>query len=551
MATSFVVISTDLRRATVKFPSGGYMIDVLEEACTKLKLNAEAYQLKHANKVINLADRISMMRLPQGAKLELVLKSKTPTAVTVALRLPPSEAGLGLPNNRVTAKVRNDTPLWKLLRHLEEEADGAKQAGLNITARGVPRTSHTGAAVAAGSAVGSGSGQLYWESPVLKFAGRELSSLGDFRKTLSQVGIDTGSQQILLEFRISDMTLQEAMEAVQTQLEAVDADADADAAAATLAAPSPSAAAPAATAVTTAAEPTSTIDTEPSQPSAPAAVSAAPESAQTAAEPMITDTTSPAPNTAVTTTASEPAPKPATRATSELEPVQVWSPPKADAGMPAAASLRWNKEHESVFAPSIAQMKAHQRQLEEAGRNKRLKSDDEIEEEKREREAKAAAVSRVDVRIRFPDGYTVLWSFANGATGATLHAAVRNVLAPGVQGLAFRLAPPMSRVSIEDSADSNKHDLVRHYGMRGGMVVNFLRGANVPAPPAGQAYVKPSVAALAQDIVIPQAVADEDDDEDDLKERAAAAARAANDAKKANKTEAINKMSKFLRLAKK
>ncbi|CAK7232808.1 hypothetical protein SBRCBS47491_008396 [Sporothrix bragantina] len=538
MATSFVVISTDLRRATVKFPSGGYMIDVLEEACTKLKLNAESYQLKHANKPINLADRISMMRLPQGAKLELVLKSKTPTAVTVALRLPPSEAGLGLPSNRVMAKVRNDTPLWKLLRHLEEE-DGAKQKGLNITARGVPRTSHTGTAAAADSTVGSGSGQLYWETPLLKFAGRELSSLSDFRKTLSQVGIDTGSHQILLEFRVSDMTLQEAMEAVQTQLEA----ADANAASAPSTKTEPAAVAPTPAPAPVQAEQSSTSDTKSPQ-------AAAPETAHTAPEPMDVDTvpsTAPPTSTSTTTTTTTAASK----TTSDLHPVQVWSPPKAGAGMPAAASLRWTKEPESAFAPSIAQMKAHQKQLEEAGRNKRLKSDEEIEEEKREREAKAAAVSRVDVRIRFPDGYTVLWSFANGATGATLHNAVRNVLAPGVQDQAFRLAPPMSRESIQDSADSNKHDLVRHYGMRGGMVVHFLRGADVPAPPAGQAYVKAAVAALAQDIVIPQTAADDDDDDDDAKERAAAASRAAGDAKKANKTEAINKMSKFLRLAKK
>ncbi|CAK7223213.1 hypothetical protein SCUCBS95973_005101 [Sporothrix curviconia] len=540
MATSFVVISTDLRRATVKLPSGGYMIDVLEEACTKLKLNAEAYQLKYANKPISLADRISMMRLPQGAKLELVLKSKTPTAVTVGLRLPSSEAALAIPSNRVTAKVRNDTPLWKLLRHLEE-ADGAKQKGLNITARGVPRTSHTGPATAADSAVGSGSGQLYWETPVLKFAGRELASLSDFRKTLSQVGIDAGSHQILLDFRVSEMTLQEAMEAVQTQLEAVDAGA-------ALAAPSTRAettAAATAAAVAAATEPASASNIEPPQ------ATAAPEPAPPAAEPMDVDTTfRSVPTTTMATSMTSTTTAPAAKPASDLHPVQVWSPPKAGAGMPAAASLRWTKEPESVFAPSIAQMKAHQKQLEEAGRNKRLKSDEEIEEEKREREAKAAAVSRVDVRIRFPDGYTVLWSFANGATGATLHAAVRNVLAPGVQDHAFRLAPPMSRESIQDSADSNKHDLVRHYSMRGGMVVNFLRGADVPAPPAGQAYVKPAVAALAQDIVIPQAAADDDDD-DDAKERAAAASRAANDAKKANKTEAVNKMSKFLRLAKK
>ncbi|CAK7203475.1 hypothetical protein SEUCBS139899_006209 [Sporothrix eucalyptigena] len=534
MATSFVVISTDLRRVTVKAPSGGYMIDVLEEACTKLKLNYESYQLKHSNKLINPTDPIRAAGLPQGAKLELVLKSKTPTAVTVALRLPPSEAGLGIPNNRVSAKVRNDTPLWKLLRHFEE-SDGAKQNGLNITARGVPRTSHTGTAVAAGSAVGSGSGQLYWEAPVLKFCGRELTSLSDFRKTLSQVGIDAGSQLIMLEFRTSDKTLQEAMEEVQMQLEAADADA-----AAVLAAPVAKTEPASATATATTPAPASTEDIKSSQPSAEAA---APKATSAGAEPKDVDTTpSTVPPTAPSTTA-------APRTTSELQPVQVWSPPKASSGTLAAASLRWSKEPESTFAPSIAQMKAHQKQLEEAGRNKRLKSDEEIEEEKREREAKAAAVSRVDVRIRFPDGYTVLWSFANGATGATLHAAVRSVLAAGVQNQEFRLAPPMSRESIQDSADGKKHDLVRNYGMRGGMVVNFLRGADVPAPPAGQSYIKPGVAALAQDIVVPQIAAD--DDEDDDAEEKAAASKAANDAKRANKTEAMNKMSKFLRLAKK
>lgn len=195
-------------------------------------------------------------------------------------------------------------------------------------------------------------------------------------------------------------------------------------------------------------------------------------------------------------------------------------------------------------------MKAHQRQLEEAGRNKRLKSDEEMQEEARARAAKEAAVRHVDVRIRFPDGYTVLWSFANGATGATLHAAVRGVLAAGVRDQAFRLAPPMSRVSIQDSADASKHDLVRHYGMRGGMVVNFLRGADVAAPRASQAYVKPEVAALARDIVVPHPAATDDDEDEDGAEKNKAA-QAADDAKRTNKTQAVNKMSKFLRLAKK
>lgn len=540
MATSFVVISTDLRRTNVKVPGGGYMIDVLEEACSKLKLNPENYQLKHNNKPVNLTDPIRAASLTQGAKLELVVKSKTPTAVTVALRLPPSEAGLGIPNNRVSAKVRSDTPLWKFLRHLEE-TDTAKQKGLNITARGVPRTSHTGAATSTGStaaaaaaAVGSGSGQLYWEAPVLKFCGRELSTVGDFRKTLSQVGIDSGSQLIVLEFRTTDTTLQEAMETVQTQLEKTDADvaasqaAVAEMTAAVAVPPPPQVPVPATTTESTTTESTPQAKAaEAPQPAAPAA-----------SEPMDVDST---PKT--TTTTSAPAPQTA----SDLTPVQVWSPPKANAGMPAAAALKWTKEPESAFAPSIAQMKAHQKQLEEAGRNKRLKSDEELEEERREREAKVAAVNRVDVRIRFPDGYTVMWSFSNGATGATLHAAVRNALHPGVKDQAFQLFPPMSRDEIHDRSGSAKDDLVRGYGMRGGIVINFRRGPDVPAPPAGQPYVRPEVAALARDIVIPQAADDDDEDEKDKP----SSSKTGGDAKRPNKTEAINKMSKFLRLAKK
>ncbi len=448
-----------------------------------------------------------------------MVKSKSPSAVTVALRLPPSETVLGIPQNRVSAKVRSDTPLWKLLRHLEE-ADGVKQKGLNLTARGVPRTSHAGAA-----GIGGGSGQLYWETPVLKFAGREFATLDDFRKTLSQVGIDTGSQLIMLEFRVSSTTLQEAMEAVHSQLEKADTEAAADK-----------------KAVAEASVPAPTLAPQ-QAPAADSQTTVAAEATPTGLQKVVPTPAAPEP---------QPAPEPmevdTTPQTFSLRPVQVWSPPKSSSGMPAAASLPWAKGTDSSYAPSIAQMKAHQKHLEEAGRNKRLKSDSELEEETREREAKAAAVSKVDVRIRFPDGYTVMWSFANGATGANLHAAVRSALASSLQDRPFRLTLPMSRDDIQDSADA-KHDLVRGYGMRGGVVVNFLRSADVPAPPAGQPYLAPDVRAMAREIVIPQAVAD--DDEDEKRPSAATGSAAGQDGKRATKGDGVNKMAKFLRLSKK
>ena len=492
---------------------------------------------RHNNKAINLTDPIRASGLPQGAKLELIVKSKSPSAVTVALRLPSSEAALGIPSNRVSAKVRSDTPLWKLLRHFEE-LDVAKQKGLNLSARGVPRLSNGGAT--------GGSGQLYWEVPVLKFAGRELVSIDDYRKTLSQVGIDTGSQLIMVEFRISDYTLQEAMELVQTELEKPDSGEAAGRAGAT--AKGKAVATPEAPAPTEAG--TATIIQAPEQTQEPEAMDVDTVSAQAPAPvPAPTQPTQPTQPIQPTPTSASLSQRQPPR--SSLQPVEVWSPPKA--GMPAAASLRWAKEADSTFAPSIAQMKAHQRHLEEAGRNKRLKSDQEMEEEARERESKASAVSKVNVRIRFPDGYTVLWSFAgNGpdaATGATLYAAVRGVLADDIKSQPFRLAPPMFRPGeeIQDSADATKHGLVRGYGMRGGVVINFLRGQGVPALPAGTQYVRREVTAMAQDIVIPQVEAEA---EEDTKPAASSSKAEGQDGAKKTKGD-VNKMSKFLRLSKK
>lgn len=46
MASHVVVISTDLRRATVKVTPGTYLADVLQEACTKLGLPGDKYLVK-------------------------------------------------------------------------------------------------------------------------------------------------------------------------------------------------------------------------------------------------------------------------------------------------------------------------------------------------------------------------------------------------------------------------------------------------------------------------------------------------------------------------
>lgn len=67
MSSHVVVISTDLRRATVKVTPGTYLSDVLQEACTKLGLSSDKYLVKsvlpfsyHTSSISDYADLINL-----------------------------------------------------------------------------------------------------------------------------------------------------------------------------------------------------------------------------------------------------------------------------------------------------------------------------------------------------------------------------------------------------------------------------------------------------------------------------------------------------------
>lgn len=74
----------------------------------------------------------------------------------------------------------SDTSLWQILRIFESK----NKMKYNFTERGVAATENGGT---------SGSGQLLYEKPVLNILGKEVSSLVDFQKTLSQFGINGGN----------------------------------------------------------------------------------------------------------------------------------------------------------------------------------------------------------------------------------------------------------------------------------------------------------------------------------------------------------------------
>lgn len=46
MSAHVEVVATDLRRAKVRVTPGTYLVDVLNEACKKLNLKSDKYELK-------------------------------------------------------------------------------------------------------------------------------------------------------------------------------------------------------------------------------------------------------------------------------------------------------------------------------------------------------------------------------------------------------------------------------------------------------------------------------------------------------------------------
>ncbi|KZL76052.1 UBX domain-containing protein [Colletotrichum tofieldiae] len=462
-----VVIGTDLRRATVKVSPGTYLTDVLQEACKKLNLPSDRYLLKYKQKQVDLSVVWRVSGLTPGAKLELVQKSNTPSVVSVALQLPAPEANAA-PNGRLIEKLPSDFTIWKVLRQFES---GVVSQGknLNITARGVAQTASGGA---------SGSGQMYYETPVLNIMGRELATFDDFQKTLSQLGYNSGSVLIRLSFRKTDQTLFEAMGQISQFFSEVEAEAKKTDQAPPVVEET---AKPAAVEKT----PEPAAPEEEAKPSPVADISDNQQSSGTTEK----EPSGLAEPTAETMDIDQP------EAADPLQPVSVF---RAPSGTTPAAALADVPEDD--YAPTIAHAQLHQARLQQSAQNRRLLSDKELEAQRQAEEARLAAVTKVSMKVRFPDNTSAQWTFGHEATGATLYQAVRSVMAHSTQ--AFRLVIPGSKVVIKDE-DSPKNRLIHDYKLTRSVLLSLVWNDSVPADVRKKPFLKGSVAQKAMDVTVP------------------------------------------------
>lgn len=410
-------------------------------------------------------------KLVAGAKLEIVVKSKTTSVVNIALRLPESEAK-DIPGARLTDKFRSDTTLWKMLRNFE--AKGAPSGRkLHFTDRGIPQTSNGTTA---------GSGQLYYEMPVLRIMNREVSSMADFQKTLSQVGLDAGSQMIQLSFKPTEQTLDDAMSQIlQFFKDEEEAEMMANQSAPVaggLAQESSMPVAPEPSAVT------DMMDTE-TQPQEPGG--------HATQEEKTKDT--PAPQHREDTMDIDESTAPPHDV---LKPVSIFSAPTNTT--PLAASI---DVPDHYYTPTVAHAQAHQESLTQSAANKRLKSDVEIEAEARAEEAKIAAVKIITVKVRFPDETSAEWKFGPGDTGATLYKAVRSVMANDAAPFKLVLPGPQTASSHIKDDVGVKHTLVKGYRLSGRVLLNLVWEDKVPQDVKKTAFLKAEFASQATKVEVP------------------------------------------------
>lgn len=434
---------------------------------------ANTHVPRHKQKQVDLSIPFRTSGLLAGAKLELVQKSKSPSAVQIALQIPQPEAK-EIPGGRLIKKFPSDLSIWQVLRQFESgEASAGKN--INITARGVAQTVNTG---------NSGAGQLYYETPVLNIMGRELGSFADFQKSLSQLGHNSGNVLIRLSFRRTDQTLYEAMEQIGTFFKEEEKEKREEKENAAPSVPEDKPKDPPTDGDVPMAEaPAESINnaTEVPQDVAP---EAAPEATQDSTSSRESETNNLDPQ-------------------SRLEPVNVFLAPTNSTPAAALAPV-----DESDFAPTVAQAQLHQARLLESSRNKRLLSDREIEEKEAAEQAKVDAVKSVLIKVRFPDNTSSDWQVGPSDTGAFLYQAVRHVMANN--GQSFHLVIPGSKTVIKDD-DTPKHNLIRAYKLSGRVLVSLVWNDDVPKEARKQPFLKANFAQQGQAIKVPEIPTVEDD----------------------------------------
>jgi tether containing UBX domain for GLUT4 len=444
---------------------------------------------------VDLSRTYRQTGLVSGAKLELVVASRSPSVVSVALQLPDVYSS-AVPNGRLMDKFPSDTTLWLILRKFES----VPEHNFNFTARGASEVENGNVLEA----------KIYYEMPIVQIMGRDLSSFQDLQQTLAQVGFNSGTGLIKLKFTRTKTLLEEAQSKIDGHFKKLaEKEAAEKEAAEKEAAAKEKAAAEAEAKAATEAEGKS-ADTQKAEN----------QTSFQEAEAVTDDVANAAPNDATVTddvemTEASQESQPATLPPSESieqnpnsdaskegpvgpgqRPISVFAPPTSDT--PKAAL---QPTYEDDFEPSIVHAKLHQDRLKNSTQNKKLLSNAEEERAEKEKAAKLAAAKEVTVKIRFPDQATIVSPFKAEETGADLYQYVSNVIRSGDQP--FKLV--WNGKGVQTVPKDGKKKLIKDLKFEARMLVNFVWEDGVSPEAKKVPILKPEFDERAKEIPIPEA----------------------------------------------
>ena len=393
----------------------------------------------------------------------------------MALQLPDSESG---GSSRLTGKFSSTTTLWLLLRHFESASTGSEPSR-NFTARGAPQM-ETGA---------SGSGMLFYETPVIEAMGRELASFIDLQKSLGQLGLNSGSVLLRLNFRSTESPLEEAIAEIDKYFKSAGSEqvTGVQAASASEAESSRSASEPFAalnySESLSPPEPHSQSLKPPPPPES--AVLFAPElphdEAKAGAE--FSAPPSDAPSTS-DQTMTGPAPR----------LISVFAP--SSAPTPAASRQAFN---EKDYEPTVAHAKLHQARLATSSVNKRLPTDAELAVQAETQAKRNADVKSVEIKVRFPDQMQVVSVFSNLDTSSTLHDFVKDLMEDENEPFSLSFTSARGPSSVPKVGHVR---LIGDLGMVGRVLINVVWDAGASSKVRAGSVLKPKFQNEARQIEV-------------------------------------------------
>lgn len=188
--------------------------------------------------------------------------------------------------------------------------------------------------------------------------------------------------------------------------------------------------------------------------------------------------------------------------------ITVYAP--ASSGTPKAASLPHN---EKDYEPTAQHATSVLGRLQTSGRNTRLPSDAEIEQIEKEKAQKAAAVTTIKIKVRYPDSYVVDFVCTADITANDFYQMVSDSLIDGSRP--FKLRGLWKKSGPQSDIPHSNLTLSPKLGFENKSTLHILLLDRVTDEDRNGPMLKPQYAAIAKELIVP--VIQEDEPSKDVK----------------------------------